>query len=543
MRRIRSTTPISISQTASIRRSCAAAGFWRLRRPIFWPARGRRKPTGSRPRCTAAAPGDWLTLRPRACACSTGVTADERDEAYGYAERKLTHVADRERGALESVVRLAAGWRPPEAFTASLDAQRTAHASTLLAGFTRLAGRAPTPRPLGVEEREAARLIPRRAARFINERWRQELDLNAMSAEQKAWLDRYMGGLRQAYIRIPEMLNFVDGRRSVLDIRDRVSSEYFDWDQGNEEAGQSEDISLEYRRNPGGRRPSTDATPRDPGVACPGGAAMRRAMALVSGVVLLLAAPAAEAPPVVPRWLTVAVRDELRGKVALDHIYQIATHHRSVGSRGYHEAAAYVAKAAQAAGLQQVETLRFPADGGKTKVLDTYQTNHAWEIRGGEAAIEGETEPFCRYEDIPTCVVEYSSPVDATAELIDVGDGTRADDYAGKNVRGKFVLASGQASSVLALARKKHGAIGVVSAWGNFEPDRSPFPIRSPGRRFPPTSRIPLVGFSVSARTAADLRRRLIARAGSCAREDRRPPIRRRGRGRVRRDPRNDPGP
>lgn len=236
---------------------------------------------------------------------------------------------------------------------------------------------------------------------------------------------------------------------------------------------------------------------------------MRRTIALLNGFVILLVPSVQEAPPAVPTSLTTAVRDELRGKVALDHIYQIATHHRSVGSRGYHEAALYVAEAAKRAGLQQVETLRFPADGGKTKVLDTYQTSYAWEIRGGEAAIEGDTHPFCRYEDIPTCIVEYSSSVNAVAELIDVGQGTNPEDYVGKNVRGKFVLASGPASSVVTLAQKSHGAIGVVSAWRNFAPDRSPFPDQVPWQAVPGDINDPLVGFSVSARTAADLRQRL----------------------------------
>lgn len=179
-----------------------------------------------------------------------GVAPTDRDEAYGFAERKLAHVADRERGALESVVRLAPGWRWPDEFAAALDAQRIAHEAAFLAGFRRLAGREPTARQLRGSEPTAARIVPRRSARFINERWRQELDPALMTADQRAWLDRYLAQFRQAYIRIPELLNFVDGRRSVLEIRDRVSSEYFDWNETDGPIGHSEDISLEYRRIP-----------------------------------------------------------------------------------------------------------------------------------------------------------------------------------------------------------------------------------------------------------------------------------------------------
>jgi hypothetical protein len=51
-------------------------------------------------------------------------------------------------------------------------------------------------------------------------------------------------------MRIPALLNHMDGQRSLLEVRDRVASEYFDFLEGNEYAGRHEDISLEYRRIP-----------------------------------------------------------------------------------------------------------------------------------------------------------------------------------------------------------------------------------------------------------------------------------------------------
>jgi aminopeptidase YwaD len=228
---------------------------------------------------------------------------------------------------------------------------------------------------------------------------------------------------------------------------------------------------------------------------------------LVLAVVLFGAVRSVLAQPV-PDAVTESIRDELRGKVALDHIHQIATHHRSVGSHGYHEAAVYIAKAARAAGLSDVQILTFGQDGGKTRVLDTYQTGYAWEITGAELGIADGGVRLCRYEDVPTCAAENSASIDTTADVVDVGRGLSEGDYSGKDVAGKLVLAAGQASAVLAFARSRN-ILGVVSYWENFEPDRSAFPDQVPWQAVAAEPKGQLVAFSISARAAADLKRRL----------------------------------
>src|SRR5437667_152884 len=52
---------------------------------------------------------------------------------------------------------------------------------------------------------------------------------------------------------------------------------------------------------------------------------------------------------------------------------------------------------------------------------------------------------------------------DVTAELVDVGEGTKEGDYAGKDVKGKIVLAAAQPGAVQDLAVGKFGAAGIVS--------------------------------------------------------------------------------
>jgi hypothetical protein len=233
----------------------------------------------------------------------------------------------------------------------------------------------------------------------------------------------------------------------------------------------------------------------------------RRILLSLAAFLFGLARPAWAQPA--PPAVTGPIRDELRGKIALDHIHQIATHHRSVGSRGYHEAAVYIEKAARAAGLSEVQILTFRQDGGKTRVLDTYQTGLAWEITGAELGIADSGVRLCRYEDVPTCAAEYSASIDTTAELVDVGAGLNDGDYSGKDVAGRLVLASGQAAAVLAFARNRYNILGVVSYWKNFEPDRSAFPDQVPWQAVPAEPRGQFVAFSISARAAADLRRKL----------------------------------
>ncbi len=60
-------------------------------------------------------------------------------------------------------------------------------------------------------------------------------------------------------------------------------------------------------------------------------------------------------------------------------------------------------------------------------------------------------------------LAEDSESADVTAELVDVGAGTREADYAGKNVKGKIVLVSGSPGAAQELAVGKFGAAGLVS--------------------------------------------------------------------------------
>src|SRR6267154_6486751 len=162
--------------------------------------------------------------------------------------------------------------------------------------------------------------------------------------------------------------------------------------------------------------------------------------------------------------------------------------------------------------MNDVATLQFPADG---KIFYGMQRSRpGWDAEKGELeeVKEGKEvkEKIASYETEPIVLAEDSESADVTAELVDVGDGTKESDYAGKDLKGKIALVSAQPGAVEDLAVGKFGAAGIVSyaqnqktawwgedenliRWGHLE-------TFSPHKTF---------GFMVSLQTARRLRERL----------------------------------
>jgi hypothetical protein len=159
------------------------------------------------------------------------------------------------------------------------------------------------------------------------------------------------------------------------------------------------------------------------------------------------------------------IRDELSGVVAKSFVSQIARFHRIQGSTMFHEAAEYVKNELLKIGLQDATIEQFPADG-KTKYW-TFTSPIGWTVKTAELSLEEPEERLIvRYEDVPQCLHTYSKatpPEGVTAELIDVGTGVKPKDYEGRDVKGKFVLATGRAKLVHEQAVYKHGAAGVIT--------------------------------------------------------------------------------
>jgi len=211
--------------------------------------------------------------------------------------------------------------------------------------------------------------------------------------------------------------------------------------------------------------------------------------ALIAGGLLAGGAARAQKPPLLPEKDVAALANELSGETAKRNLEVIATFHRQRGSRGFHSAAELVAERARAYGLSDVQILEFPADG---KIFyGTQRSRPAWDAEVGELwevaevkdVKEKNTEKsrspatlgmtsvlgasgekkIASYAAEPVVLAEDSESADVTAELVDVGEGTRENDYAGKDVKGKIVLVSASPGAVQDLAVGKFGATGIVS--------------------------------------------------------------------------------
>jgi len=131
----------------------------------------------------------------------------------------------------------------------------------------------------------------------------------------------------------------------------------------------------------------------------------------------------------------------------------------------FHEAAEYVRDNLLQIGLKDAKIEQFASDGSKK--YWTHVSPVGWEVRSAELKlVEPEEKILAKYADIPTSLHVHSKSTPQkgiVAELIDVGVGTKSEDYKGKNVKGKFVLATGRASMVHKQAVYKYSAAGVIT--------------------------------------------------------------------------------
>jgi aminopeptidase YwaD len=198
------------------------------------------------------------------------------------------------------------------------------------------------------------------------------------------------------------------------------------------------------------------------------------ALAVWAMAMLLAGTVRGQAPPLLPASEVAALAQELSGEVAKRNLEGIARFHRQRGSQGFHSAAELVAERARTYGLSDVTILQFPADGkifyGTQRSRPAWDAEFAelWEVKAtGDGKNQGTGwKPEVRigsYEAEPVILAEDSESADVTRDLVDVGEGTKESDYAGKDVAGKLVLAGAQPGAVQDVAVGKFGAAGIVS--------------------------------------------------------------------------------
>ena len=224
---------------------------------------------------------------------------------------------------------------------------------------------------------------------------------------------------------------------------------------------------------------------------------------------MMIAGHAAFAGPVqLPHPIANRLLEALSGERARHHVMMITRYHRVQASPGYRRAAEYVLSQLKAAGFDEQHAWMesFPSDGRVQ--YQTWQSPAGWWIDEAELrVVEPEPQLLVRYPDIAMSLITYSNPGDVTAELVWVGEGTRDEDYQGKDVRGKFVLATGYGGSVHRLAVLKYGARAVVCYLDDERSMRHPDMVQYTGM-WPKTEELDRVtfGFNISRRQGEMLR-------------------------------------
>ena len=189
-------------------------------------------------------------------------------------------------------------------------------------------------------------------------------------------------------------------------------------------------------------------------------------LAVIAVVGLASSAWAAERR--VPFWpdATVAtIQAQIDGLATLETVRELGRFHRVHGSPGFAAAAEHIRRKAAGYGLEAAIE-RFPADGS-TRYAH-FRSYLGWQP--GTALLE-EVSPtarvMARFPESPVALADYSQDADATAELVDVGSGSRPQDFDGKDVRGRIVLASGALPAVHRRAVEERGALGFLSDFPN----------------------------------------------------------------------------
>jgi hypothetical protein len=183
---------------------------------------------------------------------------------------------------------------------------------------------------------------------------------------------------------------------------------------------------------------------------------MRRVLVLASFVALFPATAgpaAAQESPFLGERTYRALVNEISGDIAFEHIRWFTHYHRPMGgNEGFEAVARYVEDKARAYGLEDVR--RIPL-----------RNDRSWSPRVGELwLIEPQERRLAYSKEVPLALADFSRDADiASADLVDVGDGTADADYEGKDVRGKVVLASGPPARVMDEAVWKRGALGLVA--------------------------------------------------------------------------------
>ena len=186
---------------------------------------------------------------------------------------------------------------------------------------------------------------------------------------------------------------------------------------------------------------------------------------LAAAIAAIAAAPLGAQRPVASLdSLHAIVRAELSGARALETVAYVAPRWRLPGNTGFDESIRHVEQRLRAAGY-------VPQDSAPAGARLTYRVERrpmardTWEPADARLAIVGRDSAVLRWATNRNMLAinSYPTPADGVeAEVVDVG-AARAEDFAGKEVAGKIVLADAPVGRLFAEAVQKRGAVGVLA--------------------------------------------------------------------------------
>jgi hypothetical protein len=194
-----------------------------------------------------------------------------------------------------------------------------------------------------------------------------------------------------------------------------------------------------------------------------------RTLRFPAAVAILLAAssfPAWAQSPFLSETQWSNLRHEASGTAPYENLRALTRLHRVPATAEFDQAADFILERAKEYGLQDAHAEQFPIDG---KIHYGLMRSHiAWTVEGARLwQIEPQRTLLGDWSTDPIRLADYSHSADVEAPLVDVGAGTADSDYAGKDVRGKILLADGVLSNVQRLGVAKYGAAGIVSDMPN----------------------------------------------------------------------------
>jgi hypothetical protein len=239
---------------------------------------------------------------------------------------------------------------------------------------------------------------------------------------------------------------------------------------------------------------------------------MKHKLGVLLLCVMAWCAVAAQTSPFLPEDLYRKLDNEVSGDRAYDHLRNLTQYHAPHGAtRDFKLEAQWVAQKAREAGLEDVVVHELPYDGVGWSPL----SGEAWLLEPGPDGSMLEVK-LGSYSEVATTIADYSRPTNLEAELVDVGAGTQDEDYAGKDVKGKIVLAGGRPKEVETEAVWKRGALGILSYYSSrATPSDYPDQVAWSGihDKAGAEGKEPAFAFMVSWRTGVTLRQRLNGRA------------------------------